>query len=105
MGDFNSHKSYRPLTVLSFRINHALSGLDPRDFHITNVVLHTIVSLLSFELSRLLFADKRPAFIAALLFSVHSIHTEAIANIVGRAELLSAIFFIAALLAFTRVAK
>jgi hypothetical protein len=40
-----SHKSYRPLTTLSFRLSRIIAGsLDARAFHIHNVVLHTVVT-------------------------------------------------------------
>ena len=45
-----SHKSYRPLTSLSFRLNYLMSGPDPRSFHLTNVLLHGLVSLLFMRL-------------------------------------------------------
>ena len=43
----DSHKSYRPLTVLTFRLNHALHGLSPVGFHAFNVALHGVVCFLS----------------------------------------------------------
>ena len=42
-----SHKSYRPLTVLTFRVNHAIHGLSPVGYHVVNVLAHAIVSFLS----------------------------------------------------------
>ena len=41
-----SHKSYRPLTVLSFKLNNYVSGMDPRAFRATNVILHGAVCFL-----------------------------------------------------------
>ncbi|KFM66106.1 Transmembrane and TPR repeat-containing protein 4, partial [Stegodyphus mimosarum] len=41
-----SHKSYRPLTVLTFRINYFATGLQPCSFHIVNILLHGTVSAL-----------------------------------------------------------
>ncbi|OQV18971.1 putative Transmembrane and TPR repeat-containing protein [Hypsibius exemplaris] len=49
MSKENSHKSYRPFTVLTFRWNYALHGLDPFGYHVTNVVLHAINSALVFS--------------------------------------------------------
>ncbi|GFR17712.1 protein O-mannosyl-transferase Tmtc3, partial [Trichonephila clavata] len=39
----HSHKSYRPLTVLSFRLNYAVHGLEPMGYHLINIVLHAFV--------------------------------------------------------------
>lgn len=41
-----SHKSYRPLTVLTFRLNYWLHQLEPWGYHATNVFLHALVCLL-----------------------------------------------------------
>ncbi|KAK9504103.1 hypothetical protein O3M35_010520 [Rhynocoris fuscipes] len=94
----SSHKSYRPLTVLSFRFNVWLNNgaLNPRSFHIFNLFLHGIATSLCYPLSWVLFKrsktnDFKP-FLATLLFAVHPVHSEAVAGIVGRADLLCAIF-------------
>ena len=41
-----SHKSYRPLTVLSFRLNYLAHELAPLGYHLANVLLHAAVTLL-----------------------------------------------------------
>ncbi|GFY46434.1 protein O-mannosyl-transferase Tmtc3 [Trichonephila inaurata madagascariensis] len=46
-----SHKSYRPLTVLTFRANYAVHGLRPFGYHLVNVLLHTLVCLLFYSYS------------------------------------------------------
>eukprot|EP00042_Codosiga_hollandica_P042476 m.389976 g.389976 ORF g.389976 m.389976 type:complete len:925 (+) comp56338_c0_seq5:10-2784(+) len=100
--DVKSNKSYRPLTVLSFRLNHLLGGLNPWGYHAFNVILHGIVALLFARLAVVLFARRLSsvALVASLLFATHPIHVEAVANVVGRAELLSAMFFLLAFLKF-----
>ncbi|RXM29909.1 Transmembrane and TPR repeat-containing protein 3 [Acipenser ruthenus] len=49
-----------------------------------------------------LFLDQKSSLVAALLFAVHPIHTEAVTGVVGRAELLSSIFLLAAFLSYTK---
>ncbi|KAK7870176.1 hypothetical protein R5R35_012732 [Gryllus longicercus] len=91
-----SHKSYRPLTVLSFRWNYWLSGgLYPWSFHLSNILLHALVSVLAHAVFGNLLGDRCPraAFLAAILFAVHPVHAEAVAGVVGRADLLCALFF------------
>jgi tetratricopeptide (TPR) repeat protein len=103
MHSARSHKSFRPLTTLSFRADAALHGLEARGFHVTNVALHVAVCLLFARFCRsVVFAprERGAALFAALLFAVHPVHVEAFANIVGRAEILSAGFFLAALFCF-----
>ena len=77
LSDPTSHKSYRPLTILSFRFNSALHGLQPYGYHIVNLVLHGIVSVLFTAVCRLV-ASSSTAILAGLLFAVHPIHTEAV---------------------------
>jgi protein O-mannosyl-transferase len=88
---------YRPLTVLSFAINEVLTPGNATAFHAVNVLLHAGVTILVFWLAVRLF-DERTAMIAAALFAIHPIHTEAVTSIVGRAELLAALFGLLAVL-------
>ncbi|XP_023224570.1 transmembrane and TPR repeat-containing protein CG4050-like [Centruroides sculpturatus] len=94
-----SHKSYRPLTVLTYRWNYWLHGLQPWGYHAVNLLLHALVSLLYLRLCQR-FLPIQDALVAALYFAVHPIHSDAVASIVGRTELLSAIFYIAAILSY-----
>ncbi|XP_052122968.1 protein O-mannosyl-transferase TMTC2-like isoform X5 [Frankliniella occidentalis] len=102
LGSAGSHGSYRPLAVLSLRANAYLAGgLRPRAFHLVNAQLHALCSWLVARLSRRLGPPAAwPA--AALLFAVHPVHCEAVAGIVGRADLLAAALALLALLAFLR---
>uniref|UniRef100_A0A8C2PQQ7 dolichyl-phosphate-mannose--protein mannosyltransferase n=1 Tax=Cyprinus carpio TaxID=7962 RepID=A0A8C2PQQ7_CYPCA len=92
-----SHKSYRPLCTLSFRLNYALGGLDPWGFHLVNAVLHCATTALFSSLSSLLLGSGCWSLLAGLLFAAHPIHTEAVAGIVGRADVGAALFFLLAL--------
>ena len=102
MNKEQSHKSYRPLTVLTFRLNYLVHELAPLGYHLVNLCLHTAVSLLYHSLCCSLLS--RPAAaLAALLFAVHPVHTEAVTGVVGRAELLASLFFLYALLRYQRL--
>ncbi|CAB3380082.1 Hypothetical predicted protein [Cloeon dipterum] len=102
----SSHKSYRPLTVLSFRLNYWLSGgiLIARSFKLANLLLHIVISVISLSLFDRLFGGNCPkaSLLASLLFAVHPIHCEAVAGIVGRADLLCALFFFLAFLSYCK---
>ncbi|XP_077542054.1 protein O-mannosyl-transferase TMTC1-like [Haemaphysalis longicornis] len=103
MSDPQSHKSYRPLTVLSFRANFLASGLQVRGYHVINVALHCACSALVATVAQ---SDVRmqslPAGLAATLFAAHPLHTEAVSSIVGRAELLCCLFFLLSFVCYQR---
>ncbi|XP_008399435.1 transmembrane and TPR repeat-containing protein 1 isoform X2 [Poecilia reticulata] len=95
MADNTSHKSYRPLCILTFKLNILLGGLTPLYFHIINVCLHCAVTcLLMYTCERCVFKNPCLAFITALLFAVHPVHTEAVSGIVGRADVLACLLFL-----------
>ncbi|XP_031778983.1 protein O-mannosyl-transferase TMTC1 [Nasonia vitripennis] len=101
MHDPASHKSYRPLTTLTFRLNYLVAGLTPSWYHATNVALHAAACMLVTRVS-LAVASLRPGFAAltGLLFAAHPIHTDAVTGIVGRADVLACIFFLLSFLAY-----
>ena len=87
---------YRPLTIYTLALNHAVSGLAPASYHVVNVAIHAANAVLVFAIGRVLFASMPAAFAAAALFAVHAVHTEAVMPIFGRADLLAALFVLAA---------
>ena len=78
IGSSDSHKSYRPLTVATFKLNYMLHELQPLGYHLVNVLLHSAVCYLYVLLCGVVFSEVWPALIAGLLFAVHPIHTEAV---------------------------
>ncbi len=93
--------NYRPLTTLGFALQWTLGGGAPWVFHLGNIVLHVAVCVLLFLLLAH-FAGRAGAFLGAVLFAVHPLHTEAVANVVGQSELLAAVFVLAAALLWLR---
>lgn len=81
---------YRPLTLLSYLFQYAVmgSGVDPAAYQAVNLALHWLNAALVYFLILALRATPVPAFFAAALFAVHPAATEAVANIVGRADLI-----------------
>ncbi|VDD93315.1 unnamed protein product [Enterobius vermicularis] len=78
-----SHKSFRPLTTITFAFNYALFGLSSISYHVVNIALHSLVTLLVFWWSKkvLLLLDDVTRidvpFLCATMFAIHPIHTEA----------------------------
>jgi len=92
---------YRPLTMLTYLANARIST-SPHGFHLINIVLHAFATLLAFQVAEALLGKIRPALAAAALFAVHPIHTEAVSNIAGRAEILAAILVFTSLILAAR---
>lgn len=91
---------FRPVYMVSFAVNWAIGRAQPFGYHLLNVLLHAAVVLLLYGLLKELLVSRPQAatiaFVSALLFAVHPIHTEAVASIVGRSELLAVGFLLAA---------
>ncbi|MCF8450728.1 MAG: tetratricopeptide repeat protein [Taibaiella sp.] len=85
---------YRPLSLVMFAIEYQLFGLSPAMHHFFNVLTFAGCSIMLFQFFNKFFDGKRMAvaFIAALIFAVHPIHTEVVANIKSRDELMCFFF-------------
>lgn len=93
--------NYRPMMNVIYTLNYDLFGPQPWAFHLTNVLLHAGTSILVFFLiNKILCKSARkplsslPAFIAALLFAIHPIHTEAVIWVAAVPELSYTLFFL-----------
>ena len=96
---------YRPLVTLSYLLDMTLWGVDPAGFHATNLMLHLACCLLVFALGRVLLPESRAGpLAAALIFAVHPVHTESVAWIAGRTDLLATLLFLLAWLVHERAA-
>ncbi|MDA9774351.1 hypothetical protein N9B82_05280 [Saprospiraceae bacterium] len=91
---------YRPASVASFAIEQSIFGGNPYASHAINAMLYGLMCLLLFKLLIRLFegsfGDQKTvetfAFVTALLFAAHPIHTEVVANIKGRDEIFVGLF-------------
>ena len=82
MSSPTSHLSYRPLTILSFRLQHCLHGFDGPAFHAVNVALHALVVVLFMHVMAPLIPPRSQRQAAALLFAVHAVHVEVVTGTV-----------------------
>src|SRR5690606_26656657 len=80
---------YRPLAIFFYAVQWAVSGGEPWLFHTMNVLMHAGVSVLVFLLLARL-ASTPAALVGGIIFAVHPVHTEVVANVVGQAELIAA---------------
>ncbi len=98
--DPSATPQYYPLVHTSFWTEYQLWGLWPAGYHLVNVLIHVVNSLL---LWRLLVRFNVPAaWFAALVFAVHPVHVESVAWITERKNVLSGCFYLSAMLCFLR---
>ena len=90
----SSHKSYRPLTVWTFRLNYWAAGdYKPIGFHLVNIMLHAFNCMLALRVFSAVFGGialssvgikvftaPKSSFLAAVLFATHPIHTENVSD-------------------------
>ncbi len=89
VGHYAGSGGYRPFTTLSFALNYSVGDSHPFGFHLTNLLLHALNCALVFLIAQRLLRSATSALAIALIFAVHPIHSEAVAWISGRAELLA----------------
>lgn len=90
---------YRPLSQIMFAVEFQFFGFTPWIGHLLNILLYSILCLIMFRILKLVFSDfysEKIFFtlpmVATLLFICHPLHTEVVANIKGRDEILSLLF-------------
>lgn len=95
---------YRPLVAASFMLDYVLAGgMDSNgeiatwSFHLTNMLLHIAAAVLLLLLMTRLGAPRLVRCLAPMVYVVHPLHTEAVAYISGRADMMSAVFMFAGL--------
>ncbi|AKJ63637.1 hypothetical protein L21SP4_00356 [Kiritimatiella glycovorans] len=93
---------YRPLGVLLFAFDHAVWGLAPFGYHLTNLLLHLLATWLTYRLARRLFNTDRPALLTAAVFAVHPVHGEALYWVSGRFDLLVCCMVLLTILSYDR---
>jgi len=85
---------YRPLTPVMFAIGWSVFGDRPFIGHLNNILLYGLIGIILYELIRRFAPSKKfdwriIGFLTALLFIAHPVHTEVVANIKGRDEIVS----------------
>ncbi len=93
---------YRPLSLVTFALEYQFVGLNPFVSHLINVLLYGLLAVLLYRVLSLCFPIKEQwyfslAFLASLLFVVHPVHTEVVANVKGRDEIMTLLGALAAL--------
>ena len=98
-------KEWCPLTVVSHMLDCHLYGLEPAGHHVTNVLLHAASSVLLFLVLLRMTACLWPSAWVAAIFAIHPLHVESVAWIAERRDMLSGLFFMLTLGAYTLYAE
>ena len=96
---------YRPLLVLSFKLDAMAGQGKAWIFHLSNILYHAVSVILMFLFLVNLLDDIKTAFIFSLLFAIHPLHVHAVAWIPGRNDTLLAVFAFAAMIALQQFMK
>ncbi len=94
---------YRPLMTLTYAFCHTLFGFSAIGFHLVSIVINAAVVCLVFAAARRVFHDRALAFLAAALFALHPVHTEAVDWIAAVTDLEATFFFLLAFWLFLRL--
>lgn len=101
----SNHGLYRPLSPVTFAIEYQLFGLNPHGFHFINVLLYALTAVVLFRCLCLLFnvysSENKISlilsFIITCLFTAHPVHTEVVASVKSRDEILAFLMIIASM--------
>src|SRR5439155_24251217 len=95
-----SNPQYYPMVFTTFWIERHLWGLNAFGYHLDNILLHALATILLWHVLERL--EVPAAFLGACLFAVHPLNVETVAWITERKNVLSGVFYFAAALLFLR---
>jgi protein O-mannosyl-transferase len=110
--DFIFSYTQRPLVILSFNINYAISEFNEWSYHVFNITSHLLVVLLVYVLGKLILShmsqrtesfqtnSNQIPLLAASIFAIHPLNTQAVTYISGRSSIMATIFYLAAIILF-----
>jgi len=88
----NKRGYYRPVITFSYFVDNQLWGKKPFGFHLTNLIIHFLNSLLIYFIIKHLTKQFSVALLTSIFFSIHPIHIQSVSWISGRTDLISAFF-------------
>jgi protein O-mannosyl-transferase len=96
---------YRPVVTLSLAAETHLFGGAPAAYHLMNVVYHLATALALVWAGRRLLDSAMAAWLAGLAFALHPIHTESVAWVSGRTDVIATLFFCLAIGCYMRAPR
>lgn len=88
--------NYAPIHIISYMFDYTLWGLRPGGFLFTNIILHSLNSLLWYRMLLRWYGDRLIAYVAACLFLIHPVQVESVVWVSQRKNLLALLFFLIA---------
>ncbi len=101
--DFGATPQYYPFVHSTFWLEYQTWGLWAPGYHIVNVLIHLLNSLLLWQICRRL--NLRAAWLVGLIFAIHPVHVESVAWITERKNVLSGLFYLGSAFAYLRFAR
>jgi hypothetical protein len=89
------NRNYAPLTIFTYLVEHTLFGIEPAGYHIFNVLLHVVNSVLVFALVSQLSKNRAAGWMTAAMFAVHPVQIESVAWVSSMKGLLCGTFILA----------
>jgi protein O-mannosyl-transferase len=94
--------NWHPLTMWSYMLDEEFYGLNPGGFHLTNIIVHAVDTVLVFLVFFRLTGARGRSWVVAALFGLHPLHVESVAWVAERKDVLSAFFWLLTLWAYIR---
>ena len=86
--------NYQPFTLITYTFEYSLFKFNPLPYHLTNILLNLLNSVLLYFFIRQLTKSNNIAFVTAILFGIHPLHVESVTWVSERKDVLYALFFI-----------
>lgn len=94
---------YRPIGMLTFSLDYSIWKLNPLGYHLTDLIIHILVSITVFFLMQLLTGGRSfIAWVIAIIFTIHPAHIEVVPGIARRFDTISTLCMIFSLLIFLK---
>ena len=112
--DFIFSYSQRPLVILSFNINYAISGFKEWSYHFFNITFHFLVVFLVYWLGKLIVShisqktssvvntSNQIPLLSAAIFAIHPLNTQAVTYISSRSSIMATMFYLMAIILFSK---
>ena len=96
---------YRPFFLLSFFMDYARGGLNPKTFHFTNLILLIFLALIVYAFAKNITNSRKVSVFTAILFTVHPVTAQVVSWISARADLLFLAFVLISFICFIKSGK